>query len=144
ALTFLTVVFMGCSKDEDNDPSKGVVKFTVTSSGTFNTANNHSLDVSIGAFDADGNFLDVKINGEVSSGVKVLHRKHDADFNGGKTYTFETVGNYSQVQINVAAFSVSGSFDLNYKIEQGGKVIADESLTISEDGNAYTQPYVLK
>lgn len=74
----------------------------------------------------------------------VCQKNPYAYFNGGKTYTFETVGNYSQVQINVAAFSVSGSFDLNYKIEQGGKVIADESLTISEDGNAYTQPYVLK
>ena len=119
----VTFTFIGCSKDEDGDPKKGVVKFTVTSSEAFTTADNsHSLDVSIGAFDAKGDFLDVKINGEVSSGVKVIHRKHDADFNGGKTYTFETVGDYDRVQIN----------------------IAEESLTITEDGNTYLQPYMLK
>ncbi len=143
-VALVTFIFIGCSKDDNGDPKKGVVKVTISTSETFSAVDGNSVDLSVGAFNSAGDFLDMKINGEISSGVKVLHRKHDSDFNGGKTYVFETVGDYTQVQINVAAFCIAGPFVLKYKIEQGDKVVEDKDLSFNEESDVYTEAYVIK
>lgn len=149
AITVMTMVLIGCSKDNSNNPnnnnnSKETVRVTVTTSSSFSTASNNSVSASVSAFNSSGDFLDMKINGEVSSS-KINHSRRDSDFNGGHTYVFETItGDYAQVQVNISGYCIEGPFTLNYKIEQGSKVIADETISFTEDSDVYNETYVVK
>lgn len=143
AIALLTFVFIGCSKDEDGGSSKDVVKVTVSTSESFNTANGSSVSASISSSDRGGEFLPVKINGETFSS-KIAHQKRDSDFSGGQTYVFESVGDYQQVLVNVSGYSIEATFTFSYKIEQGNKVIASEVVNFTPESDAYMETYIVK
>lgn len=143
AIAMLTFVFIGCSKDEDGGSSKDVVKVTVSTSESFNALNGSSVSASISSSDRGGEFLPVKINGETFSS-KIIHQKHDSDFSGGQTHVFESVGDYQQVLVNIAGYSIQSTFTLTYKIEQGSKIIASEVVNFTPESDAYMEQYIVK
>lgn len=140
------VLFLGCSKDDDNGgESKGVVKLTITSSSSFNASNGNSITGGMSSSDASSNFLAIKINGEQTDASVVSHTRTGVDFNGGRTYVFETIGNYNTVVINVVGSCIDENpYTLTYKIEQGNDIIAENTLAISREGNAYNKNYIVQ
>lgn len=142
-VAILTCVFLGCSKDDDGGTYNGVVKVTVSTSESFNAASGSSVTASISVSDKAGEFLPVKINGETFSS-KIVHKKHDSEFNGGQTYTFESIGDYEQAIVDVRGYSIQSEFTLSYKIEQGTTVIANEVINFTPQSDVYVETYIVK
>lgn len=132
-LAFVTMSFVGCSKDDNTTPSenKGVLKVTVTPSSDYVAE--------------DGSTMSVSVNGANTTGVSTLWKVNGADgttgqnnysvpkeyFKGGKTAILETQSSYSFASVQIAAHAYSKSFKLNYKIEQGGKVVVEKVVDVN-------------
>lgn len=135
-LALVTFAFVGCSKDDDNTPSdgKGRVKLTVTTSSSFDKAKGANIQVSVGSHDGNANPQKWKINGQELA-AKTVYIYSEDDFQGGKTYTFESVDSYLGASAQITALTTGTAYTLTYKIEEGGKV-HDEGTVEVKSGNS--------
>ncbi|MFD2597498.1 hypothetical protein ACFSQ3_00930 [Sphingobacterium corticis] len=127
-LALVTLAFVGCSKDDDSVSNKGVLKVTVTAEG-YTGEEGSSMSATVIGSTAQGPTL-WKVNGASGVSGKSIYELNREYFAGGKTGVFESESSYlaATVQIGAAAYSVP--FKLVYKIEQGGKVIVEQSADI--------------
>lgn len=130
-LTLVTLAFVGCSKDDDNTvptDNKGALKVTVTAKGyTGEDGSTMSANV-IGSNASEPTLW--KVNGAAGTSGQSIYDLNREYFAGGKTAVFESASPYLAATVSISAHAYSKPFTLVYKIEQGGKVIVDQSKEI--------------
>jgi hypothetical protein len=132
-LVFATVLFVGCSKDDDKSPStssKEALKVTVTTSSAYST-DGSEMRVSVSSSDSKGNHMKWVVNGVDGTEGQVLYDVNKEYFQGGKTAILQSQPNYLRALVTIAAFSTKTGFSLTYKIEQGNKVIVEKTEAIN-------------
>jgi hypothetical protein len=132
-LVFATVLFVGCSKDDDKSPStssKEALKVTVTTSSAYST-DGSEMRVSVSSSDSKGNHMKWVVNGVDGTEGQVLYDVNKEYFQGGKTAILQSQPNYLRALVTIAAFSTKTPFSLTYKIEQGNKVIVEKTEAIN-------------
>ena len=121
-IVFVLVLFMGCSKD-DNDgssmESKAALKVTVTSSSTF-VNDNSDIRVSVSTHDNKANPMKWVVNGVDGTDGQVLYGVSKEYFYGGKTAVMQSMSGYLVATVQISAFAISNPFTITYKVEKGG------------------------
>lgn len=130
-LALVTFAFVGCSKDDDNtmpSENKGALKVTVTAQGyTGEDGSTMSAQV-IGSNGQNPTLW--KVNGVAGTSGQSIYDLNKEYFAGGKTAIFESSSSYLAATVTISAAAYSKPFTLVYKIEQGGKVIVDQTKEI--------------
>ncbi|MNK50136.1 hypothetical protein D3C87_690090 [compost metagenome] len=129
-LALVTFAFVGCSKDDDTTPTsdKGALKVTVTAQGyTGEDGSTMSAQV-IGSNGQNPTLW--KVNGVAGTSGQSIYDLNKEYFAGGKTAIFESSSSYLAASVTISAAAYSKPFTLVYKIEQGGKVIVDQTKEI--------------
>ncbi|MNI40452.1 hypothetical protein D3C73_946760 [compost metagenome] len=141
-LTLVTLAFVGCSKDEDNTPSdgKGKVKLTVTTSSSFDKTKGANIQVSVGSHDGNANPQKWKVNGQELA-AKTVYMYSEDDFQGGKTFTFESLDSYLGASASITAMTTGAAYTLTYKIEEGGKVHDEGTVEVRSGNNPVSLPW---
>lgn len=133
-LALLTFAFVGCSKDKDNDPmptSKDSLKVTVTAKG-YTGEGGSTMTVKVMGSDTKGPTL-WKVNGTAGVSGQAVYDLNKEYFAGGKTAVFESSSPYVAATVTIGATAYLKPFTLVYKIEQGGKVVVEQSKDITPD-----------
>lgn len=130
-LTLVTLAFVGCSKDDDNTVPTGnkeALKVTVTAKG-YTGEEGSTMSAQVIGSDAKGPTL-WKVNGAAGTSGQSIYDLNNEYFAGGKTAVFESASSYLGAAITVSAAAYSKPFTVVCKIEQGGKVIVDQTKEI--------------
>ncbi|MFD2741919.1 MULTISPECIES: beta-barrel fold lipoprotein [Sphingobacterium] len=137
-VALVTFAFVGCSKDDDNPTSdKGVLKVTVTAEG-YTGEGGSTMSAQVIGSSAQGPTL-WKVNGAAGTSGQSIYDLNKEYFAGGKTATFESTSSYLAASVTISAAAFTQPFKLVYKIEQGGRVIVEQTKDILPD----TTPTVL-
>lgn len=140
-LAFVMVAFVGCSKDDDGPSGgKGKVKLTVTTSSSFDKANGANIQVSVGSHDGNANPQKWKVNGQELP-AKTVYIYSEDDFQGGKTFTFESVDSYLGANVAITALTTGATYTLTYKIEEGGKVHDEGTVEVKSSNSVVSLPW---
>ncbi|WP_018630792.1 hypothetical protein [Niabella aurantiaca] len=139
---FKTLLFSGllltllhsCSKDDkpgfpSNDKK---AKLTFTVSSEFHKAEGDDFEVTVGAGDKNGSFIDWMVNGVKKTGTIVSTGTDD--FNGGKTITIESASDFFSGNVDFGGFENGGTpFTVTWKIEVNGGTIEEGTQRVVKD-----------
>lgn len=129
-LALVTFAFVGCSKDNDPMPtSKDSLKVTVTAKG-YTGEGGSTMTAKVMGSDTKGPTL-WKVNGTAGVSGQAAYDLNAEYFAGGKTAVFESSSPYIAASVTIAAAAYSKPFTVVYKIEQGGKVVVEQSKDIT-------------
>ncbi|MBZ4190019.1 hypothetical protein [Niabella beijingensis] len=130
----LLTLLNSCSKDDKPGlPSNNnKAKLTFTVSNTFHKAEGDDFEVSVGAGDKKGNFIDWMVNGAKKTGTVVLVGTDD--FNGGKTIVIESASNFFSGNVHFGGFEGAATpFTVTWKIEVNGSTIEEGTQRVVKD-----------
>jgi hypothetical protein len=130
----------GCKKDKDNPSEKGKkAKITISVSNTFSKADGDNFDLSVTGVNAQGEYVDWKIDGQTEKGTVILI---GGDYvNGGKdNMIVESIQNFEVGSVTISGYNITGDpITVSYKIEVNGNV-KDEKTVVMKTGD---DPFVV-
>jgi len=129
-LALVTFAFVGCSKDDETNLSsdKGALKVTVTAKD-YTGEGGSTMSVLVSGSNAQNPTL-WKVNGVAGTSGQSMYDLNKEYFASGKTAVFESSSPYLAATVTISAAAYSKPFTLVYKVEQGGKVIVDQTKEI--------------
>lgn len=130
-------VLSSCSKDSSSPIPGGpsndkTAKLTFTVTSDFQKSEGDNFEVTVGAGDASGKFIDWMVNGTRKTGTIVTVGTDD--FNGGKTITIESASKFFSGNVDFGGFEHGDTpFTVTWKIEVNGKTIEEGTQKVVED-----------
>lgn len=130
----LLTVLYSCSKDDKPGlPSNNKkAKLTFTVSNEFHKAEGDDFEVSVGAGDKTGDFIDWMVGGVKKTGTVVSVGTDD--FNGGKTIVIESASDFFSGSVDFGGFEHGITpFTVTWKIEVNGNTIEQGTQRVVKD-----------
>lgn len=130
----LLTLLNSCSKDDKPGlPSNNKkAKLTFTVSGEFHKAEGDDFEVTVGAGDKNGSFIDWMVNGVKKTGTVVSTGTDD--FNGGKTIVIESASDFFSGNVDFGGFEHGNTpFTVTWKIDVNGSTIEQGTQLVVKD-----------
>jgi hypothetical protein len=137
----VNILALGACSDKD-DPEPGIetktAKFTITAEGV---GENELADFTFVGSTATQESSLWKVDGNVRTNEPTIRFKA-ADFPSKKTYTIESAVSLYNAGAVISCLNFDNTpIKISYKAEINGKVVKEESQTISGDGGKYSIQY---